>query len=196
MTVTNLQPKMAANARSAVASSSQPMTAIDTFRQDAWTKQDPRLPSDWADLTPDWYCDPALVEIDILAAKALGLNLDELQTIYRIQFPAMRQKEAETYYGPNGRIVFTPSKGLPGVGLPRKAIKGDTSYTLTTPEGTKKGIALGWECIHQLQEGNITRQVKEDMHPSGLIERQIVYLAPLNDPQHEQAYDVWTRHLR
>ncbi|MBL7173111.1 MAG: hypothetical protein ISS68_09770, partial [Desulfobacteraceae bacterium] len=101
-----------------------------SFVTDRWTKPDPRLPnSHFANLTSKWHRDcplrtdyarrQALVEIDVLAAMALGLTLEELKTIYRVQFPVLRQYEGDTWYDRNGRIVFTCNKELAGVGFSR-----------------------------------------------------------------------------
>lgn len=102
----------------------------DDFRCQRWSKSDPRLDNaPFTSLTPEWRWETplrtdyerrqALVEIDVLAARALGLTLDELCAIYRIQFPVLRQNEQDTWYDLRGHIVFTHSKGLPGVGYSR-----------------------------------------------------------------------------
>ena len=157
------------------------------------------MPLDFfAELTPNWHRDVAfrtdyarrhaLVEIDVLTAMALGLTVDELLTIYRVQFPVMRQYEADTWYDTNGRIVFTTSKGLPGVGLPRKAVKGDTAYCLHTPDSEQTDIALGWEDIRELIEGTVTRRITDDTLPRGPVERTIEYHAPFDRCDREEDY--------
>ena len=114
----------------------------DTYAAETWSKTDNRL-KPFSGLTADWqWSTPlrnyferrqALVEIDVLAAMALGLSLQDLEIIYTIQFPVLQQNENDTWYDARGNIVFTCSKGLTGVGLDRK-------------KNTKTGI-LGWEDI-------------------------------------------------
>lgn len=93
----------------------------------AWSSSDPRLrlegpvegPVNWnrtAGLRTEFARRMALIEIDVLVAQALGLTLDQLIEIYRIYFPVLQENEAGTWYDQNGRIVWTCSKGLPGVG--------------------------------------------------------------------------------
>ena len=131
----------------------------------------------------------ALLEIDVLAAIALRLTLDELLAIYRVQFPVMRQYyEADTWYDANGRIVFTASKGLPGVGLPRTAVNGDTAHTLHGPTDTRTDTPLGWEEIRHLAEGVITRRITDDTLPGGPVERLIEYHAPFDRCDRQQDY--------
>lgn len=153
----------------------------ESFVQERWAKADPRLDDGFfAWLTPQWQRACALrtdyarrhslVEIDVLVAQALGLTLEELCTIYRIQFPVLRQNENDTWYDCKGRIVFTCSKGLPGVGFSR-------------PE---------WNEIKDLKSGTLERKVTEDFLPGGPRERTIVYEAPFDRCDREQDYaTVW-----
>lgn len=59
------------------------------------------------------------VEVDIIIAQALGLNLEDLIYAYLVQFPVLQENEDDTWYDQKGNIVFTCSKGLSGVGLDR-----------------------------------------------------------------------------
>jgi hypothetical protein len=98
-----------------------------TLKPLPWHSSDQRLaldgavegPIKWdrtAALRTDFARRMALVEIDVLVAQALGLTLDQLIDIYRIYFPVLQQNEAGTWYDRNGRIVWTFSSGLPGIG--------------------------------------------------------------------------------
>lgn len=179
----------------------------DSFRQQKWATREPiaALPQDFfANLTPEWQRNnalrtdyarrQALVEIDVLVAQTLGLTLEELLTIYRVQFPVMRQYEANTWYDQNGRIVCTPNKGLVGVGLPRKANKKElaegTFYSLNTPDRQEDNIALGWEDIQHRTEGTVTKYYMDDTLPGGSAERKIHYHAPFFKPEREEDYRV------
>ena len=174
------------------------------FNTDTWAKSDPRLPNSFfADLTPAWQRNcalrtdyarrQALVEIDVLAAMALGLTLDELKTIYRVQFPVLRQNENDTWYDQNGRIVFTCSKGLVGVGFSRKATKNNTKTLRPLRlcgEQNVRGDNLGWEDIKDMKSGTIGRTILDDTMPGGPVERTITYEAPFDLCDREKGYKV------
>lgn len=180
----------------------------EDFRQAQWASNSPLLDHDFfAKLTPEWqrHCAlrndyarrQALVEIDVLVAQALGMTLEELKTIYRVQFSVMRQYEADTWYDARGRIIFTPSKGLAGVGLPRKANKKeldqDIHYSIESPERTgsskEYNIALGWEDVKDMQEGVVRKTYLDDTLPDGPWETTIEYHAPFTRPDREKDYE-------
>jgi hypothetical protein len=171
------------------------------FTDQRWSQPDnPRLPQDFFEnLTSDWTRDcalrtdyarrMALVEIDVLVAQALGLTLDELLLIYRVQFPVMQQYERDTWYDIEGRIVFTNSKGLVGVGLPRNGARKEPPTVITLPDGKVLRGNHGWEDVRDLPAGTVIEQtVMDDTLPNGPHQKTRRYVAPFATSSREDDY--------
>ena len=158
------------------------LTWNPSFCLDGWSKNDSRLCTEqFKSLTPEWTWASslridyerrqALVEIDVLTAMALGMTLDQLKAIYRIQFPVLQSYEADTWYDRNGRIVFTNNRSLTNVGFSR-------------PE---------WNEIKDVKSGTFTRTIIDDAIPDGPVERVIEYIAPFDRCDREKDYETaWT----
>ena len=168
-----------------------------TFIRQRWSKSDPRLANTkFSTLTQEWTWDTplrtdyerrqALVEIDVLTAMALGMTLEQLKTIYRIQFPVLQSYEADTWYDANGRITFTNNRSLTGVGFSRPewenpgAVK-PVRRSDVPWDGVMKNAPAGYV---------FARTIMDDTMPGGPVERTIEYVAPFDRCDREQDYEI------
>lgn len=169
----------------------------EDYKKETWSKGDERLNSiHFRDLTSQWTIDTpfrtdyvrrqALVEIDVLIALALGMTMEQLKTIYRIQFPVLQSYEADTWYDANGRITFTNNRSLTGVGFSR-------------PEWENPGAVkpvrrsdVPWDGVmkHAPAGYVFARTIMDDTMPGGPIERTIEYVAPFDRCDREQDYET------
>lgn len=167
------------------------------YTADEWSKIDVRLSNSkfseltdiWTWKTPlrtDYERRQALVEIDVLTAMALGMTLEQLKTIYRIQFPVLQSYENDTWYDAKGRIVFTNNRSLTGVGFSRAEFENANAVS------PAQCCSAPWDGIMKnAPEGYIfTRTISDDTMPGGPIERTIEYVAPFDRCDREQDYET------
>ena len=151
------------------------------FNSFTWTKKSKQLnssiyeglTSDWKEsscLRTDYERRQATVEIDVLASMILGITLDQLKAIYRVQFSILQQHEMETYYDMNGRVVFAKNNALSNVGFSRSVWENDIK---DAPAGQK-----------------FYRTIVDDTLPGGPVERTIEYVAPFDRCDREQDYET------
>lgn len=152
----------------------------EDYRTDGWLSTDPRL-TKWSDHFAsgrEWQWETplrtqldrrqALLELDVIVTKALGLSLDDLLLMYRVSFPTMRKYDADTYYDQNGRCVFSAKSG--------------ESY-LSRKE---------WESIKDMPSGEFKKTIIETVFSDTPTERTIVYKAPFFKKCREDDYkEAW-----
>ena len=171
------------------------------FTKEQWTQQSAGLDAGWfSHLTAEWSRNCALrsdlmrrqtlLELDVLTAQAMGLDLNDLLTLYRLRFRVMRDYEANTWYDQNGRIVFTTNSALPSVGLPRKkrAKDADESVTYRINGYDVDAGGLGFEDVKDMKEGYVEKTCPDISKSDEPQMTTVKYVAPFFQMDREADY--------
>ena len=146
----------------------------ESYSQFSWSSLDWRLHQDEYGDAPAVWCREvglrnefarrmALVEIDVLVSQAFGMRVEQLIEIYTFYFPVLQQKEAGTWYDQDGQIVWTCSKGLPGVGY---------------LESGKRPSQVAWDKILAKCPSELSCTVNDDTTPDGPREIRRRFIGP------------------
>lgn len=140
--------------------------AHDDVADDSWSTDDNRLRQDvesqWNELDPKkWTAKTplrtefarrqALVEIDVLVALGLRIQLDELLTIYRVQFPVLREHELSDSYDARGRHIPNTTRKDSGGTEFRTALEQWKSTGHDPLKADAPPLTVSWEIDDGLQ---------------------------------------------
>lgn len=150
------------------------------FKELSRGKKDSRL-KEFQSLTKEWKWETplrthydrrfCLVELDVIVAMSIGMELIELIIMYEVQFSVLRQNEDDTWYDQKGNIVFTCSKGLTGVGVDRPV----------------------WNSIKDLKDGEVYEHIieKSELYHG----EKVTYYAPFEKCDRVEDYKVAWAHF-
>jgi len=112
------------------------------------------------------------IELDVLCAMAIKMSLEDLISIYLVQFPTLVKNEYDTWYDNKGNIVYTVNgQGLKGVGVER----------------------TDWEKIRGLKQGQTYEHVitKSDLYEG----ETVTYYAPFDKCDRVENYKTAWAHF-
>lgn len=157
-----------------------------------WYRKNTLLSSQQWELSREWKYEyafrsdyerrEALIELDVLVAFSLGMTCEQLQLIYKMQFPVLQQYEEDTWYDQSGNIVFTTNRSMSNVGVDRTTwdrikdnISGEYCCNVicdTLPDGEKnivrKYVAPYFKCDRLAEYSEIWKEV--EVQNEGLYE--------------------------
>ena len=180
------------------------------FTKEQWTKHSAGLDADWfSRLTSEWSRNcalrsdlmrrQALLELDVLTAQAMGLDLKDLLTLYRLRFRVLRDYESNTWYDQNGRIVFTTNAALPSVGLPRRKRTKDADEGITYRKNGYQVDAggLGFEDVKDMREGYVEKTFPDISMNDVPVMTTVKYVAPFfqmdREADYKRAWEVFEK---